>query len=93
VGLYGISADSDSPELALAFLDAKLAELTCSNLVTLYYYGCANGEVMSGITDEFLIGVFSLDDPSVLESTNFTPIITAEQRDAWTTMWTRVKAE
>ena len=37
---------SDSPELALQFLDDKLAELTCSNAVTLFYYGCANSEVM-----------------------------------------------
>ena len=42
VGLYGISAESDSPELALEFLDDKLAELTCGNAVTLFYYGCAN---------------------------------------------------
>jgi spermidine/putrescine transport system substrate-binding protein len=92
VGLYGISADADSPELALQFLDMKLAELTCENLVTLYYYGCPRTDVMEGITDEFIIEVLSIDDPTVLERTNFTPIITAEQRDAWTQMWTRVKA-
>jgi spermidine/putrescine transport system substrate-binding protein len=93
VGLYGISADTDSYELALKFLDAKLAELSCGNVVTLFYYGCANSEVMAGITDETLIEAFSIDDPSVLESTNFTPLVTAEQRDAWTAMWTRVKSE
>jgi spermidine/putrescine transport system substrate-binding protein len=93
VGLYGISADTESYELALKFLDAKLAELTCGNLVTLYYYGCANGEVMAAVDDPFLIDVFSLDDPAVLERTNFTPIITAEQRDAWSAMWTRVAAD
>jgi spermidine/putrescine-binding protein len=92
VGLYGISATSDSPELATQFLDQKLAEASCGNAVTLFYYGCANGEVMSGITDEFLIEVFSVNDPSVLERTNFTPIVTEEQRDAWTTMWERVQA-
>jgi spermidine/putrescine transport system substrate-binding protein len=93
VGLYGISAESDSPELALEFLDAKLAELTCSNAVTLFYYGCANSEVMAAIEDPVLIEAFGIDDPSILESTNFTPPVTAEQRDAWTAMWTRVKAE
>jgi spermidine/putrescine transport system substrate-binding protein len=93
VGLYGISADSDSVELATAFLDQKLAELTCGNLVTLFYYGCPNDEVMSAISDPMLIEVFSINDPSVLEATNFTPPITAEQRDAWTAMWTRVKAD
>lgn len=93
VGLYGISASSDSPDLALEFLDAKLAELTCSNAVNLFYYGCANQEVMDAIEDPVLIEAFALDDPSILESTNFTPLVTQEQRDAWTTMWSRVQAE
>jgi spermidine/putrescine transport system substrate-binding protein len=93
VGLYGISAESDSPELALEFLDAKLAELTCSNAVTLFYYGCANADVMAAVEDPILIEAFGIDDPDILETTNFTPPVTAEQRDAWTAMWTRVKAE
>ena len=84
---------SDSPELALEFLDDKLAELTCSNAVTQFYYGCANQEVMDAVEDPVLIEAFGIDDPSILESTNFTPLVTAEQRDAWTAMWTRVKAE
>jgi hypothetical protein len=92
VGLYGISAGSDSPELAHEFLDAKLAERTCRNAVTLFYYGCANGDVMASIEDETLIEAFAINDPEILEQTNFTPPITAEQRDAWTAMWTRVKA-
>ena len=60
--------------------------------MTLFYYGCANSEVMAGITDETLIQAFGLDDPTILESTNFTPPITQEQRDAWTQMWERVQA-
>jgi spermidine/putrescine transport system substrate-binding protein len=93
VGLYGISSTSDSPELALQFLDDKLAELSCGNAVTIFYYGCANSEVMAAIEDPILIEAFGIDDPSILEATNFTPPVTAEQRDAWTAMWTRVKAE
>jgi spermidine/putrescine-binding protein len=93
VGLYGISADTDSYELALEFLDLKLAELSCSNAVTLFYYGCANGEVMAGIDDPLLVEAFGLDDPSILESTNFTPLVTEEQRAAWTGMWERVQAQ
>jgi spermidine/putrescine transport system substrate-binding protein len=92
VGLYGISADSDSPELAHAFLDMKLAEATCGNAVTLFYYGCANGDVMAAIDDPVLVEAFGINDPSILESTNFTPPITAEQRAAWTAMWERVQA-
>ncbi|HEY7525836.1 MAG TPA: extracellular solute-binding protein [Candidatus Limnocylindria bacterium] len=93
VGLYGISADSDSPDLALKFLDDKLAETSCGNAVTLFYYGCANADVMAAVTDPVLVQAFSIDDPSILENTNFTPPVTAAQRDAWTAMWTRVKAE
>jgi spermidine/putrescine transport system substrate-binding protein len=93
VGLYGINADTDSYELALEFLDLKLAELSCANAVTLFYYGCANGEVMAAIDDPVLVEAFGLDDPSILESTNFTPLVTEEQRTAWTGMWERVQAE
>jgi spermidine/putrescine transport system substrate-binding protein len=93
VGLYGISSTSDSPELALQFLDAKLAETTCGNAVTIFYYGCANSDVMAAIDDDVLIEAFGVNDPSILETTNFTPPVTAEQRDAWTDMWTRVRAE
>jgi spermidine/putrescine-binding protein len=93
VGLYGISANSDSPDLALKFLDDKLADLTCSNAMTLFYYGCVNQEVMDAVTDPILIQAFALDDPSILERTNFTPLVTQEQRDAWTAMWSRVQAE
>ncbi len=93
VGLYGISAKTANYDLALEFLDMKLAALTCSNAVTIFYYGCANQEVMSAIDDPVLIKAFSIDDPSVLESTNFTPPVTDAQRTAWTEMWGRVKAE
>ena len=61
--------------------------------MTLFYYGCANEEVMAGIEDPILIEAFGLDDPTILESTNFTPLVTQEQREAWTAMWERVQAE
>jgi len=93
VGLYGISATSDSPELALQFLDAKLAETTCGNAVTEFYYGCANSDVMAAVDDPVLIEAFGINDPGILEATNFTPPVTDDQRNAWTDMWTRVKAE
>ena len=92
VGLYGISAASESPGLAHQFLDLKLAETSCGNAVSLFYYGCANGDVMAAIEDPVLIEAFGIDDPSILESTNFTPLVTEEQRDAWTSMSERVQA-
>ena len=92
VGVYGIRKDSPNYDLALKFLDAKLGEATGNNVVNLYYYGHANQDVMNGITDETLKEAFSIDDPGILEKTNFTPNLTAEQRDAWTKMWAEVKA-
>jgi spermidine/putrescine transport system substrate-binding protein len=92
VGLYGIRKDTPNYDLALRFLDSKLGEVTGNNLVTNYYYGTANGDVMKSITDETLKQAFSVDDPSILQKTNFTPNLTAQQRDDWTAMWTEVKA-
>jgi spermidine/putrescine-binding protein len=92
VGAYGIRKDRENYDAAIAFLDAKLAEATGNNVVSLFYYGHANTDVMNGITDETLKEAFSIDDPEVLSKTNFTPNLTAEQRDQWTEMWVDVKA-
>ena len=92
VGTYGIRKDSPNYDLALRFLDEKLGKLTGDNLVSKYYYGHTNAEVMNGITDPTLKKAFSVGDPTILDKTNFTPNLTAEQRDAWTAMWTEVKA-
>ena len=92
VGVYGINAKSANKDLALQFMDEKLGAVTGNNLVTNFYYGSANAEVMAGITDPTLQEAFSIDDPSILESTNFTPNLTAKQRDDWTAMWAEVKS-
>jgi len=92
VGVYGISTKTKNYDLALKFLDQKLADATGNNVVNLFYYGSSNQNVMQGITDPTLKEAFSLSDPNILQHTNFTPNITAEQRDAWTQMWAEVKA-
>jgi spermidine/putrescine transport system substrate-binding protein len=92
VGVYGIRKGTPNYELALAMLDSKLAQATGENVVNLFYYGHANEDVMGGITDATLKEAFSIDDPGILDRTNFTPNLTAEQRDAWTAMWAEVKA-
>lgn len=92
VGVYGIRKGTKNHELALKFLDEKLSTATANNVVNQFYYGVANQEVMSSISDPTLKQAFSIDDPGVLQRTNFTPNLTAEQRDAWTAMWTEVKA-
>ena len=92
VGMYGIRKGTKNPDLALKFVDEKLSTATANNVINEFNYGVANGEVMNSISDPTLKQAFSLDDPSVLQRTNFTPELTAEQRDAWTSMWTEVKA-
>jgi spermidine/putrescine-binding protein len=92
VGMYCIRKDSPNQELALKFLDEKLGEKAGTNLVNNFYYGSANQDVMKNITDPTLRSAFSLDDPSILDKTNFTPNLTADQRNAWTAMWNEVKA-
>jgi spermidine/putrescine transport system substrate-binding protein len=108
VGVYCINAKSQNYDLALKFIDEKLSEQTNINLVDEYFYGTANGDVMNGINDpaqaakytnsstgatpELLSKTFSIGDPSILQHTNFTPDVTQAQVDAWTAMWTEVKA-
>src|SRR5215213_4481368 len=92
VGVYGIRADSPNQDIALRFLDEKLGDLTGKNLIENYYYGTSNADAMAAISDETLKNAFSLDDPTILDKTNFTPNLTAEQRDAWIAMWSEVKA-
>ena len=92
IGFYGIRKGTENLDLALKFLDAKLAEATGNNVVNLFYYGHSNQDVMKSVTDPMLVEAFGLNDPAILEKTNFTPNLTAEQRDAWTSMWAEVKA-
>jgi len=92
VGYYGIRKGTENKELAMKFLDAKLAEATSRNVVELFYYGASNQDVMDAIDDPELIEVLAIDDPSVLDRTRFSPVLTAEQRDAFLEMWADVKA-
>ena len=92
VGLYGIRKGTQNYDLALKFLDEKLAQKTGENLVNEYYYGDSNQDVMNAVTDPTLKQAFSLEDPNILQKTNFTPNLTTDQIDAWNAMWSEVKA-
>ncbi|HEX8993407.1 MAG TPA: extracellular solute-binding protein [Anaerolineales bacterium] len=92
VGFYGIRTGSANYDLALKFLDQKLGVATGTNVVNEFYYGDSNQDVMNAITDPTLKAAFGINDPSILQHTNFTPNLTSDQRDAWTAMWTNVKA-
>ena len=47
---------------------------------------------MKGVTDPTLRQAFSLDDPNILQHTNFTPNLTTKQINDWNAMWDEVKA-
>ena len=93
VGMYGITTESKNYDLGLRFIDEKLGAKTGENLVNLYYYGTVNQDVMNAITDPGLKAAFSIDDPTILDKTKFTPILTEQQKDDWGKMWTDARAE
>ncbi len=92
VGVYGIRKGTKNYDLALKFLDQKLGIATGNNVVNEFYYGDSNIDVMNGVTDATLKQAFSIGDPTILQKTNFTVNLTADQRDTWAQMWTEVKA-
>ncbi len=92
VGQYAISATTDNYDLALEFLDGKLGEQTGTNLLVQYAYGHVVPDYFTAVEDPDLIEALSLDDPSVLERTNFQVPISAEDRDRFVAMWAEVMA-
>jgi spermidine/putrescine transport system substrate-binding protein len=92
IGQYAISSKSENYDLALEFLDAKLGDETGRHLLVDYAYGHPVPEYFSVVEDPLLIQALSLDDPGILERTNFTVPISSEQRDRFVQMWAEVKA-
>jgi spermidine/putrescine transport system substrate-binding protein len=79
-------------DLALRYLDAKLAAENGNNLVNMYYYGHANQDVMGAVSDEKLIKAFSLDNPKAVEGARFSPRLSSAARDEQAALWAEVKA-
>ncbi len=92
VGFYGISTKCQNPDLALAFLDEKLTEEVATNLITSFAYGHVNPNAVKNVTDQNIVKALSLDDPSVLERTRFTPNISEKDRERFGQLWAEVKA-
>ena len=92
VGQYAISATTENYDLALEFLDGKLGEQTATHLLVDYAYGHVNPTYFEVVEDANLIKALALDDPSILERTNFTVPISAEERDRFVQLWAEVKA-
>jgi len=92
VGQYAISAKTKNYDLALAFLDGKLAVKTATNLLTEYAYGHVNPKAYGAVTDANLRTALSLDDPTELDRTNFTVPISFDDFQRFVAMWAEVKA-
>jgi spermidine/putrescine transport system substrate-binding protein len=92
IGQYGISAKTQNYDLALAFLDAKLGEQNAKNLLNEYAYGHPIADYFKFATDPILRQALSLDDPSVMDHSNFTPYISDADRQKFVQLWTEVKA-
>jgi len=92
VGLYGISPKCQTPELAYAFLDEKLTSEQGGNLISLFAYGHVNPAAYATVTDSNIVRALSLNDPTVLERTRFTPLVSEMQRNQFGQLWARVKA-
>ena len=92
VGQYAISAKTENYDLALEFLDGKLGEKTAIHLLVDYAYGHVNPSYYKVVEDPNLIKALALDDPGILERTNFTVPISREVRDKWVQLWAEVQA-
>jgi len=92
VGQYAISATTENYDLALAFLDGKLGEQTATHLLVDYAYGHVVPDWFDVVTDPNLITALALNDPTILDRTNFTVPISAEQRDRFIQLWAEVLA-
>ena len=89
--MYGIRKGSPNHELALTFLDEKLGNATATNVVngstTALRPGRDERRSQTRPEKAFLCRLIRR-----AARTNFTPNLTAKQRDEWTAMWTEVKA-
>jgi spermidine/putrescine transport system substrate-binding protein len=92
VGLYGISSKCQTPDLAYGFLDEKLTAAQGVSLISSFAYGHVNPAAYQGVTDSNIVRALSLNDPTVLERTKFTPLVTEADRDHFGQLWARVKA-
>jgi len=92
IGQYSISSGTENYDLALAFLDGKLGEQTATRLLVDYAYGHVVPDYYSVVEDANLIEALSLDDPTILDRTNFTVAISRDEHDIYSQMWAEVKA-
>ncbi len=88
---YVMPKSAKNPGLALDYMDALLSTASMAEMANQYAYGAANREALAQ-TDPSFVTLMGLEDPDILKNTIFFQPLTPEQRDAWTAMWSEVKA-
>lgn len=88
---YAISSKAKNVDLAYDFLDAILAPKAMAAMANANAYGPSNAEALPLIDPE-LVKAMGLDDPSILDKTNFYRPLTNEQRETFTGAWSEIKA-
>lgn len=88
---YAIPKSGANHDLALDYMDALLATSSMVEVANQYAYGAANREALAQ-TDPSFVTLMGLEDPDILKNTIFFQSLTQEERDAWTALWSEVKA-
>jgi len=88
---YAIPNSCTNPDLAHEYLDAMLSTPSMAEMANQYAYGASNREALAQTNPEF-VALMGLEDPDVLANTIFFQALTPEQREAWTALWSEVKA-
>jgi spermidine/putrescine transport system substrate-binding protein len=88
---YGIPKSANNPDLAYDYIDALISTAASLEMANQYAYGAANREALAQTNPEF-VALMGLEDPDVLKNTVFFESLTPEQREAWTALWSEVKA-
>jgi len=88
---YGISTDADNLDQAYAFLNALTDPHSMANMGNEFYYGVAS-QTAKELLDPYIVELMELDNPTILESTQFYQTLTEEQRQIRENIFLEVKA-
>ncbi len=87
---FAIPATSKNYDLALAMIDAYLAQSSQAKLANDYGYGISNTAAIPLVNPD-TVKLLSLEDQNIISRTVFYKYLTPEQRDSWTNTWSEVK--
>lgn len=93
VGLYAITQESENVNLALRFIDLKLAEQSATNVMTLYGYGHVSPQYYDTVTDQTLIETLALNNPDAIEQLNFNRGFDYATFQRFIEVWEEVRAK